>query len=365
MLIATLKNRNFPAISFLGLIAFLCAGLFATAQESNTPPVSATAPAATAAVPNQDVLRSSLEVQEQLRNLQAADEKDRKESAEAMANLKLQMDVVQSTVASQKLTNLMELQDLYTKAQNSYRPMLEASIAFACFGCLVLLFAAYLQWQMVNRVRTIAASLPTQHALEAGHTPAALGMGDSPLVASQGLERSTAQFLGAMERLEKRLREMEATTAHHPAHSLPGDGTQNGDALVLTSDSEPMAAEQNGVHAPEAADKFSLLLSKGQTLLKLDQTDEALNCFDEILATHPGHAEALLGRGTALERHQRLTEAIECYDRAIASDASMTMAYLHKGGVFNRMERYSEALECYEQALKSQDKSRVPEPAAA
>lgn len=364
MLIASLKNRKFPRFSLLGLLAFLCAAHLATAQESNTPPATAPAPAGTVAVPNQDVLRSSLEVQDQLRNLQAADEKNRKDSADALEDLKIQLDLVQSTVAAQKLTNLLELQDLYTKAQNSYRPMLEASIAFACFGCLVLLFAAFLQWQMVNRVRSLAASLPTQHALEAGHNPAALGMGDSPLVASQGLERSTAQFLGAMERLEKRLREMEVA-AHHPTHSLSGGGSQNGDALVLTADSDSATAGQNGPHSTDVSDKFSLLLNKGQTLLKLDQVEEALVCFDEILAAHPGHAEALLGRGTALERLQRLTEAIECYDRAIASDASMTMAYLHKGGVFNRMERYSEALECYEQALKSQDKSRVAEPAAA
>ncbi len=364
MLIATLNHRKFPGVPLLSLLAFLCAARLATAQESNSPPVTTPAPAGTIAISNQDVLRSSLEVQDELRNLQAADEKNRKESAEALADLKLQLALVQNTVASQKLTNLMELQDLYAKAQDSYKPLLEASIAFACFGCLVLLFAAFLQWQMVNRVRSLAASLPTVHALEAGSTPAALGFGDSPLLASQGLERSTAQFLGAMERLEKRLREMEAA-AHLPARSLAGGEAQNGAAMVLAADSESASGEQNGAHLTEASDKFSLLLSKGQTLLKLDQVEDALNCFDEVLAAHPGHADALLGRGTALERLQRLTEAIECYDRAIASDASMTMAYLHKGGVFNRMERYSEALECYEQALKSQDKTRVAEPAAA
>jgi tetratricopeptide (TPR) repeat protein len=64
-------------------------------------------------------------------------------------------------------------------------------------------------------------------------------------------------------------------------------------------------------------------------------------------------------KGTALEKLQQLDEAVECYDRAIATDDSMTIAYLHKGGLFNRMERYNEALECYEKALRTQEKRRA------
>jgi tetratricopeptide (TPR) repeat protein len=91
----------------------------------------------------------------------------------------------------------------------------------------------------------------------------------------------------------------------------------------------------------------------------LDKPQEALDCFDEVLALDPEHADALVKKGAALERLQRLDEAIECYDLAIARDNSLTMAYLYKGGVFNRMERYSEALACYELALKSQQKGHA------
>jgi tetratricopeptide (TPR) repeat protein len=344
------------------------------AQETNTvaPSSAAGSPAAaavsgggaTTAGSNDDNVRSSLAIQEQLHQLELANDKSQRESAAAAEALGHRLDLIESAVTSQKLGEmsqelgqLNELEHANVAAHETNQTLLRASIAFAVFGCLVLLFAAYLQWQMVNRVRSLAAGFPGVQALEAGAQPAALGMGESAALASRGLEQSTAQFLGAMERLERRIREMETSGT---VRSLAGGDVADGAALAL----ETGASGQNGNHPiDDPADRFSVLVSKGQTLLKLDKLDEALAAFDEALAAHPDNAEGLLGRGTALERMQRLTEAIECYDRAIAIDSSMTMAYLHKGGVFNRMERYSEALECYEQALKSQDKSPAPEPA--
>ena len=106
--------------------------------------------------------------------------------------------------------------------------------------------------------------------------------------------------------------------------------------------------------APEAA-RITVLLGKGQSLLNLDQAEEAVACFDQVLALDANHPEALVKKGAALERLRKLDEAIACYDRAIAADGSLTVAYLYKGGLFNRMERFGEALECYEQALRTQE----------
>jgi tetratricopeptide (TPR) repeat protein len=132
---------------------------------------------------------------------------------------------------------------------------------------------------------------------------------------------------------------------------------------------EAPPAATNGHAADAAADEakvldeksqqIATLLGKGQTLLNLEKTAEALRCFDEVLALDAANAEALVKKGTVLERQGKVDEAIAYYDRAIASDNSMTMAYLCKGGVFNRLERYGEALECYEQALRTKEKSHA------
>jgi tetratricopeptide (TPR) repeat protein len=307
-----------------------------------------------AVISNQSTLRSTLEIQEEIHNLQVADEKARHQAAaEAAQNsdlLNQRLEQIETALASQHVEGLQEI-------QHSNDMVLIAAGVFACFGFLVLMLSALLQWQMVNRVKALAASLPSSNGLAAGEGLGALGGGEAPLIGG-GVARPTAEFLGAIERLEKRIHDMESTV--QPTHALPEGAPHVADQLVLSGMSENGSLAVSA-EAVDRAKTISLLLGRGQSQLKLDQPEAALASFDEALAIDPAHTDALLKRGAALERLQRLNEAIECYDRAIAADGTMTMAYLHKGGVFNRMERYNEALECYEQALKSQEKGRPAE----
>ena len=356
------KNTIFP-LRLTTCLALICAARLALADTTNLPTNASTAAtdgsaktAEAAVISNQSTLRSTLEIQEQLHNLQVADEKARRQAeadyAQSQQSLNERLGAIETALASQHVEGLREI-------QHSNDMVLIASGIFACFGFLVLILSALLQWQMVNRVKALAASLPNAQGLGAGEGHGALGAGDAAhLLTGSGVARPTAEFLGAIERLEKRINEME--TSVHPQHALAEGGSSNGGTLELAASSE------NGKEpvSPETAEKtktISVLLNKGQTQLKLDQPEAALASFDEALALNPEHTDAMLKRGAALERLQRLNEAIECYDRAIATDSTMTMAYLHKGGVFNRMERYSEALECYEQALRSQEKGRAAE----
>jgi tetratricopeptide (TPR) repeat protein len=230
--------------------------------------------------------------------------------------------------------------------------MLLVAGAFAAMGFMAMLLMAYFQWRTVNRLAEISSALPRlDRTLGAGRPIAALGPGDTQLIPVSRAEQSNLRMSDALERLEKRIHELEHTahpplpeaTGHvHPAeHAEPGPSPGNG-------------SPANGV-APEA-DRVRMLLGKGQSLLNLDQAEEALACFDEALVLDSHNTEALVKKGSALERLRKLDEAIECYDRAIAADDSMTIAYLYKGGLFNRMERFNEALECYEQALRTQEK---------
>ncbi len=205
-----------------------------------------------------------------------------------------------------------------------------AGIAFFC----LLLFGLYLMRVLNRRTELLAgaaAMMPARRPLPA------LATGELQLSPLNPAEQSTARFLAALERLERRLEDME--TVPHTG----GNGQATG----------PADADDSNKH-------LAVLLGKGQTLLNLGKPAEALACFDDALKLDGGHAEAHVKRGTALEKLERLDDAIESFDRAIQLDDSLTMAYLCKGGVFNRLERYSDALKCYEQALRSQEK-----PAAA
>jgi tetratricopeptide (TPR) repeat protein len=214
-----------------------------------------------------------------------------------------------------------------------------------------MLLMAYFQWRTVNGLAEISAALPSVRALGPGSSVAALGLGGEQLVSNGQAEQSNMRLLGAMERLEKRIYELEHTSGAKPETGPRSNGVNGGAAPAQTP-----AHLVSEVPAEAEPDPVAALLARGEAMLNADKPEEALACFDEALALAPGHTEGLVKKGTALERLQKLNEAVECYDQAIAVDDSMTIAYLHKGGLFNRMERFNEALECYEKALRTQEK---------
>jgi len=291
----------------------------------------------------QDTLRSYLQLQEQLHATQLAIERNRKEADAAAADtakaLAGRLQSLEQALATQRAQELDAM-------QSSNKVMLIVAGAFAGLGFLAMLFMAYFQWRTINRLAEIAAALPAAHSLGTAPALATLGATDGHFLSAGPAEQSNQRLLGALERLEKRILELE----HTPTPSL-----HEGAFPAPAAQSSPPPS--NGETAPEAA-PVTMLLGKGQSLLNLDKAEEAVECFDQVLALDANHPEALVKKGTALERLQKLDEAIACYDRAIAADGSLTIAYLCKGGLFNRMERFNEALECYEQALRTQETRR-------
>lgn len=241
--------------------------------------------------------------------------------------------------------------------QSANRTIFIGAGIFAGAGLLGFLVVAWMLVRALGRFSEMAAQQgETVRALGMGRVPAALGPGET----APSAEQSSARFMGAIERLEKRIHELEATT---PGTLLDADSAAP--AAKLHAPPESMNAPgSNGRLAaqPEAeeagASHLDLLLGKGQALLNLNQAEAALAAFDEALALEPEHADALVKKGLALDKLQRLDEAMACFDRAIALDDSLTVAWLHKGGLCNRLERHAEALECYEQAIR-----REPRPA--
>jgi tetratricopeptide (TPR) repeat protein len=232
-----------------------------------------------------------------------------------------------------------------------------ALLAMSCLAFFVL--------RATNRLTAMALSVPLDHALDTGQPRHALTAGDAHFAAANPAELAGARFLGALEQLERRLRELEHTApqpqltgADHQLDAHPeyetGKSATNPDAIKVPD--EPESSPTSG-SAAGLASRARLLLAKGQTLLTLDKPAEAIVCFDEVIALDSQNAEALLKKGSALERLRRMEEALDFYDRALAADSTLTTAYLYKGGVFNHLQRYEEALKCYEQALQSEQRA--------
>jgi tetratricopeptide (TPR) repeat protein len=261
--------------------------------------------------------------------------------------------------------------------QKAHRFTLLIVGVFAGVGFFGMLFFAVFLLRVMNRRTEALIAQVTSQPFGPSFTPTALGAGDTQIVPVNRVEQSTARFLNTVDRLEKRIHDLEgsaepapgpasrpAPTAIEPEPKRPTDAPRPVEATAESSDARALGEPESAAvrvksERAERDARVALLLGKGQALLNLQQADNALACFDEVIALDSTNAEAFVKKGITLERLGRLDEAIDTYDRAIALDDSMTMAYLSKGGVFNRLERYGEALQCYEQALRAQQKPGV------
>ena len=334
-------------------LAFTCSSALLSIRlgaAENAPPTPASAKAQE--TNSDDVLRSYLQLQEQIHATRLAIEHSREEADAAAARSSAELaNRLQSIEQSLVMQRAREMEAM----QSSNRRVVAVAGAFGAIGLLTMMFMAYSHWRAMHRLAEIASGLVAAPAGPPSRSVAALSAGESHIVTIPAADQSNQRLIGAVERLEKRIIELEHVTTPHLAELAEPAAPQASPEPTMVTGSSPPQAE-NGVSTPPDIGKLDELLGKGQSLLSLDKPEEALSCFNEALGIDPHNPEALVKKGTALERLRKLDEAIECYDQAIAGDASMTIAYLYKGGIFNRMERFSEALECYEKALRTQEK---------
>jgi tetratricopeptide (TPR) repeat protein len=345
------RLRSFHLVSSLCLLfAFPSFGVDSAA--TNTTPAAVTNKTETN-VSSDDALRAYLQLQEQIHEAQLAIERNRQDSetasARSAAMLAERLQGIEQSLAAQRATELEAV-------QQANHTMLVVVSGVAALGCLAVLLTADFQGRAVNRFTAISAAFPMANGLGPFRAVAALEAGEHSLTTIGSVEQVNIRLLGAIERLEKRIQDLERTSSAHPP--LNEGPAVNNIVDLQSADAAPAESPAGSASAGKPSDIDSLL-GKGQSLLNLAKPEEAAVCFDEVLAQDPGHAEAWVKKGVALERMRKPQEALGCYDRAIAADNSLTIAYLYKGGLFNRMERFSEALECYERALHTQEKRRA------
>jgi tetratricopeptide (TPR) repeat protein len=353
--------RKSTAVAVLCFLLALPGGALAAADTNSS--AADLAARMTEYSASNEVLRAYIQFQSQIREAQASIDRARREVEEASAQnaltLSNRLQSIEQSLAAQRTFEAKT----FDAMQSTGRFMLTAVSIFAGVGFVAIVLTVFFQWRTVNRIAEISGSIPAGRPMTPLPSLPALGLSEQHLVTSS--EGSGAGLLETIERLEHRLSDLEQATnpplEEHPpetrASEKNGENGGNGaHAEEAPAGSRPTPREPA---ASEPATGNKSLVSKGQSLLNEDKTEEAIACFDEALSQNPNDTDALVKKGAALEKLRKLPEAIECYDRAIALDNSLTIAYLHKGGLYNRMERFSEAVDCYEQALRTQEKRRA------
>ncbi len=321
--------RSFFALLLLGTLMVRGADTPASTTATNTTEA------------DQQMLRTLLLLQDQLRNTQremqearAAADAASKRAAEQLATRLVTIE--QALAAQERNFNEQRQKDFEAMHSSSQITLVTVGL-IAGVACLAILLTGWLQLRAVTRLTEITRQL---HELPGLHGAARQlpSIGHS-LTVTHAPEPLPDPLSGALDRLQARVQELEQTSQ-------------------LTPPATPVRADAPGSRA-------ATLVAKGQSLLNLDKPEEALACFDEAISVDSRNIEAWIKRGSALERLQRIDEAIAAYDRAIEADQSTGTAYLFKAGVYNRQKKYAEALQCYEKALAVQKTRGTPAPAAA
>jgi tetratricopeptide (TPR) repeat protein len=338
-----MRNPRFLSPRKLGILCVLVALSFANLHAANTnsttalnlpPPDSA----------SNEALRAYLQLQEQIRETQLTIERDRLQAQAAAIQESLalsnRLQAIEQSLKVQRANDLDE-------AQRTSHMLMGVLAIFASVGFAAVLLMVYFQSRAVTRLAEISTALAARREMgfPAGH---AIDLPEREALTNQSVEQSNARLLGMVHDLEKKIAELEQTAQLpiKPAH-------------VATPIVEPGPEPQLSPVAADKTAQFAKAMERGQALLSADQPEEALACFEQVLAEDPNNAEALVKKGTALEKMRQPQEALECYDRAIAANSSLTIAYLHKGGLCSRLEKYGEAMECYERALHTQEKKQA------
>ncbi len=308
------------------LIGCLCFGPGGSAfAETNSPPAADAANTAT-----QNAL---MEIQEQLQAAQQtiADIRiqDEAEAATNAAALTARIQSLEQIVASQHA-------DEIEATRRAQEMTVALAAAFALAGLATMMLVFYFQWRAFSQFAEISARQAALNSRSGSLVSAAseLAAGFSA-PARAVVDTSNARLLTLVERLEKRVVQMEEASRHPLAAST--------------------AAVRTNGHG-DSGTRIQGLLADGQTLLNAEQPENALKLFEDALHLDPQNADVLIKKAGALERMNRIEDAIACYDRAIELKPSATMAWLQKGGLFNRLARYDEAMQCYERALHAQDR---------
>lgn len=299
-----------------------------------------------------ELMRSYLQVRDQLHATQLAIANSRAETeataraqataiAEKLEAIKSAMEAERQRQQVETLRANAERERQQIESQRSNRTVLWVAVGFGALGLLAMLFMPLVQLRTINRIAEVATQRPAS-------APAALLQNDMDTLPGPTVALSNQRLMTVIERMEKRIFELEHTTVH-PLVTTTGTETKG------TNGSEGVA--HPAIPIDDAA-RVTVLLGKGKFLLSTNKPKDAVACYDEILKIDPNHAEALVKKGAALERLKQDDAAIRCYDRAIQANQKMTLAYLSKAGVCNRLGRYDEAMECYEHALQTEEEGK-------
>lgn len=108
---------------------------------------------------------------------------------------------------------------------------------------------------------------------------------------------------------------------------------------------------------PEGEMVAELIYHKGNCFLKLNQPEEAIKCYDEVLNFDSTLKEVWVQKGCALNNLKRPMDAIPLFNKAIELDPSYADAYSQKAESYKQVNDFMEMLKTYNALLQVDPKN--------
>src|ERR1017187_6723618 len=230
--------RKGPGV-FSAMAVFYVALCLAVAGETNSLPMRKDLPSEGSAEWAQHVVQSYQQIQEEQRSMLVGIEQARQDAAtaaraveqarqDAETSAKRNSDEVEARLNRIEQSVTAQREHEIEPVRLSQRSTLITVGIFASLGFLGTIFFVVFLLRIMNRRTETLITQFTGQMLGTGFTPAALAAGDTHVVSVNRVEQSTARFVNTIERLERRINELEGTSepmsdAEPPELKKPAD----------------------------------------------------------------------------------------------------------------------------------------------
>ncbi|MFQ5941042.1 MAG: tetratricopeptide repeat protein [Nitrososphaerales archaeon] len=92
--------------------------------------------------------------------------------------------------------------------------------------------------------------------------------------------------------------------------------------------------------------------NKGNELLSKGRYEEALQCYNNAIATEPYSSVSWNNKGAALHDMGKHHDAHKCYEMSLKMNDQNAIAWIGKGAVLHSIKKYEEAITCYDKAIE-------------
>jgi tetratricopeptide (TPR) repeat protein len=105
-------------------------------------------------------------------------------------------------------------------------------------------------------------------------------------------------------------------------------------------------------NAIEIIPRAEAYYNKGILLMRLGQSDPAIECFDKAIQLKPDFSHAYINIGAGLILLKKYKNAIKVYDKLIEFSPDLSPAYFNKAYALRKLGKQKEAIECYNKCIE-------------